>query len=134
MHINEVRAGNHWTGNSNPVLSKKQPIVCSHSECGKSFAKPIELKVLLDKEKARYFACPYCFWPVGPEKVVLVNTNVERKMKLSQKQPVRPDGCEHFLGYLETLPRDSPISRECFSCDAILKCAVSKKKRRTKRK
>lgn len=132
MHVHNVRENHHRTSNPNPAEPQKQPIVCSHTECGKSFAMPVDLKVLIRNERARYYACPYCFWPIGLEAVVLENTNIERTDNRSRAETIKPDGCEHFIGYLETRPQDAPISDECLACDSIIKCMVSKKKRKEK--
>ncbi len=30
--------------------------------------------------------------------------------------------CAHFLGYLKTRPKDSPIPDECLTCAALMNC------------
>jgi len=34
----------------------------------------------------------------------------------------RQASCAHFLGYLKTRPKDSPIPDECLTCAALMKC------------
>jgi DNA-directed RNA polymerase subunit RPC12/RpoP len=133
MRIHNVRENNNCTSNPDPVEPQKQPIVCSHSECGKSFTKPIELNIRIENERARYYACPYCFWPVASETVMLEKTNLERTENLSHIDAIKPEGCKHSIGYLTTIPQNSSLPYECLTCVSILKCMVLKKKRKIKR-
>jgi len=123
--VHSVRGSHRRSWSPDSVESQGQSIVCSYAECGKSFAVPIDLRVLVENERARYYACPYCFWPVGLEAVVLEDAEVERVESRSRVEVVKSDGCEHFVGYLRTRPEKSPISDECLACGAIMKCMVS---------
>jgi hypothetical protein len=41
--------------------------------------------------------------------------------------------CVHHFGYLRTFPKNSPIPDECFGCERIVDCLVSKNHAREKR-
>lgn len=47
--------------------------------------------------------------------------------KSTQKNALDKD-CFHFFGYLNGLPRNTPIPGECFGCQKIVDCLVTKKK------
>jgi len=52
---------------------------------------------------------------------------VERKRTLDERIQESPKTktapkCKHQFGYLRTLPKDTPIPDECFSCDRIIAC------------
>jgi len=56
MPVHSIKENHRRTWNSDSVESQEQSIVCSHAESGKSFATPIDLRVLVENERARYFA------------------------------------------------------------------------------
>jgi hypothetical protein len=149
MYARKVGKDNFlWTCISNP--DAHNIIVCSHSKCGRPFTKPIELNLRINKERARYYACPHCFSPVDLKTVMLEDATAKCTGKPSDNlkpQPSKPlldsskigsidrdnltektkeDGCSHFIGYLKTCPEDSPIPNECLICRSIMKCMVSK--------
>jgi len=143
MRVHKMRKNEHRVQTSNPViLQKKQEIVCSYSKCGKSFSEPIELTLIqADGSPETYYACPHCF-----SRVSLEDRKIERKEKSSDKskkspsealpsvskkdleedasgvEKVKPAGCVHFLGYLRTRPKGTPIPDECLTCAAIMDC------------
>jgi len=45
--------------------------------------------------------------------------------KLDEKKPTEEVNCIHKLGYLKTLPRNTPIPKECLSCRNIIECKHS---------
>lgn len=47
--------------------------------------------------------------------------------KSTQKNATDKD-CFHHFGYLNSLPRNTPIPAECFGCQKIVDCLVTKKK------
>lgn len=47
--------------------------------------------------------------------------------KLGKKEP-KETKCRHQLGYLQTLPRRSPIPEECLACHQIIDCKFSVEK------
>ena len=117
-------------------MSPKQATDCSCSKCGKSFIEPVELTVLSGSSHETYHACPHCF-----SRVSLENRNVEetespldKVKKVKDKAPPdvsrkeakdeknKPAGCVHFLGYMKTRPKGSPIPDECLLCAAIIEC------------
>jgi hypothetical protein len=45
--------------------------------------------------------------------------------KPDEKKPAEEARCKHELGYLKTLPRNTPIPKECLSCRKIIECKHS---------
>jgi hypothetical protein len=45
--------------------------------------------------------------------------------KSYEKKPAKEISCPYELGYLKTLPKDSPIPKECLSCRKIIECKHS---------
>jgi len=45
--------------------------------------------------------------------------------RLEEKEVKKEVECKHSFGYLQTLPKDSPIPDECLGCDKIIKCKHS---------
>lgn len=140
MENSQILLGNK-TGATNRTegsitMSPKQTIDCSCSKCGRSFTEPVELTVQAEGSHETYYACPHCF-----SRVSLVNRNVvetesplDKLKKGEGKAPPsvsrkgvkdeknKPAGCAHFLGYLKTRPKGSPIPDECLLCAAIIEC------------
>lgn len=54
-------------------------------------------------------------------------TKTAASPKSSEKHANDKD-CFHHFGYLNSLPRNTPIPRECFGCQKIVDCLVTKKK------
>jgi len=54
-------------------------------------------------------------------------TKTASSSKPTQKNATDKD-CFHFFGYLNNLPRNTPIPGECFGCQRIVDCLVTKKK------
>ena len=118
----------NWDWTSNFVMPQGQAIVCSYVKCGKIFSEPIELTVRAGRESSieTYHACPHCFSRVS------VSDNLEKDLgeaplfalKNASKDIKHNDvvSCGHFLGYLKTRPKDSPIPDDCLTCSRILKC------------
>ena len=126
-------------------VSQKQALVCICVKCGRSFAEPIELSVVqVDSSAETYHACPRCFSRAW---VTLVDTEVKRIGSLSDNKSkkrsgeapssasekglqeradgakkIEPVSCAHFIGYLRTRQKDSPIPDECLICTKILEC------------
>jgi len=48
----------------------------------------------------------------------------EARIEESSKRETAPR-CQHQLGYLRTLPKDTPIPDECLSCDRVIECKHS---------
>ena len=42
-----------------------------------------------------------------------------------EKKPSEEANCKHELGYLKTLPKNTPIPNECLSCPKIIECKHS---------
>lgn len=45
--------------------------------------------------------------------------------KLYEKKPAEEANCKHQLGYLKTLPKNTPIPKECLRCRKIIECKHS---------
>jgi hypothetical protein len=66
-----------------------------------------------------------------------VETNPEIETQKSileepdEKKPAREATCKHELGYLKTLPKNTPIPKECLSCAKIIECKHSFLARKT---
>ena len=60
-----------------------------------------------------------------------VETNAETEPsnsiveKAYEKKPPEETNCQHELGYLKTLPKNTPIPNECLSCRKIIECKHS---------
>jgi len=60
-----------------------------------------------------------------------VETNAETELPKSivensnEKKPAEDAHCKHELGYLKTLPKNTPIPKECLSCRKIIECKHS---------
>ncbi len=56
----------------------------------------------------------------------------KQKKTASSSKPIQKNGaeedCFHHFGYLNSLPRNTPIPGECFGCQKIVDCLVTKKK------
>ena len=110
-------------------MSPKQAISCSCSKCGKSFTEPIELTVQAEGSHETYHACPHCFSKVSLEDRKMERKEIppsaskkRRKEKASSIEKNKPAGCAHFLGYLKTRPKGSPIPEECLTCVSVMQC------------
>jgi hypothetical protein len=44
---------------------------------------------------------------------------------LEEKKTGEQANCKHSLGYLKTLPKNTPIPEECLSCAKIVECKHS---------
>ncbi len=110
-------------------MSPKQAIGYSCSKCGRSFTEPIELTVQADGSHETYCACPHCFSKVSVKERKMERTetplNASKKHSMNKDNDIeqnKPAGCAHFLGYLKTRPKGSPIPDECLLCAAIMNC------------
>lgn len=122
----KTRENKRWDWTSNPVVSGEQAIVCPYVKCGKIFSAPIELTVRAEGSLETYYACPHCFSRVS------ISDNLKKSLSEAPLGALRDASkgikendvtdCAHFLGYLKTRPKDSPIPDECLTCAAILKC------------
>ncbi len=121
----KTRENKRWALTSNPVMPQEQATACPYVKCGKIFSEPIELTVLAEGSVETYYACPHCFSRVS------VSDNLEKDLSEAPLVALRDASngikdndvnCAHFLGYLKTRPRDSPIPDQCLTCSRILKC------------
>jgi len=68
---------------------------------------------------------------ISPTYQATVETNAENELPKSiveesyEKKPAEEANCKHELGYLKTLPKNTPIPNECLSCRKIIECKHS---------
>jgi len=121
----KTREDRQWDWSPNPIISPEQSIVCPYIKCGKIFSQPIELTVRTKGSLETYYACPHCFSRIrvsdNPEKNPTEIPFSVSKGKAKDTEHNDAD-CAHFIGYLKTRPKDSPIPDECLTCSKILKC------------
>jgi hypothetical protein len=122
----KTRENKHWEWTTDSVMPQEQAIVCPYVKCGKLFSEPIELTVRAKGSLKTYYACPHCFSrvsvPDNPGKSL--SEAPLGALKKASKGTTKEDvaNCAHFLGYLKTRPKGSPIPDDCLTCAAILKC------------
>jgi hypothetical protein len=102
----KTKENRRWDWTPTLIMPEEQLMVCPQVKCGKSFNKPIKLTVRVDGSLETYYACPHCFSRV--KTLETVKNNVA--------------GCAHYVGYLKTRPKDSPIPDKCLTCSRILQC------------
>lgn len=68
--------------------------------------------------------------PVEPQRPIeLVEPIKQSKSAVSSKHSAKSsDGCPHHFGFLGGLPKNTPIPEECFGCQKIVDCLVTKRK------
>lgn len=117
-------------------MSSTQVTDCSCPKCGKSFPKPIELTIRTEGSDETYHACPHCFTRVSlDDKSVKKPESPSDKLEKRQgkvpptvpkdegkDEKIKPAGCAHFIGYLKTRPKNTPIPDDCLLCAAIMEC------------
>jgi DNA-directed RNA polymerase subunit RPC12/RpoP len=104
-------------------------LVCPYSNCGRGFKQPILLASTGELSRESYYACPHCH-----SKVDLV---LKDRKDLSSAEAVavtdpddhvvlgrRPEGCMHYIGYLETLPENASLPDKCLTCPRVMSCIV----------
>jgi len=114
-----------WDWTSNPVIPQTHANVCSHIKCGRMFSEPLALTVRVDGSLETYQACPHCFSRLGISETLekdLSETPLSASEEALSNAADEVANCAHFLGYLKTRPKDSPIPDECLTCNQILKC------------
>jgi hypothetical protein len=126
------RENKRQTRASNPVAPKKQAIVCSNLKCNKIFKEPVELTVRMGRDGSleSYYACPHCLSRISIPDNLEKNLSETPLSALKQASnetssdvgKEKPAGCAHFLGYLKTRSKGSPIPDECLTCNALMKC------------
>lgn len=113
----------------------EKTIACSYEGCGKSFSRPIGVKVIgPDGASEIYDACPYCFTKVithrqglkPVEKISPLPTTLDKDldMKKNGERKDKQAGCPHSFGYLNNRPKGTPIPDVCLTCPKITKCML----------
>jgi len=111
----------------------EKTIVCSFAGCGKSFDRPIEVKVIGSGGTPEiYDACPYCFSKVITHRQGLkdvekispfpITLDKDSDMKKSGERKDKQAGCPHSFGYLSNRPKGTSIPDVCLTCPKITKC------------
>jgi hypothetical protein len=112
-------------------------ITCPNPECQEKIRELIVVSDVSTKPVERYYACPHCFFKLDVltaqflrKEKMREHAEEEKKIKKepSAKPPEKkergPSGCPHHFGYLESLPEDVPIPRECLACPKVLDCVM----------
>lgn len=116
---------------------ENQGFTCSNPRCARDFTNPIIVQDLSSKNKASYYACPYCFAEVATKKSLEVNEEEQTqrtkstivRQTIEQLKEVKPpqqppeiQKCPHHLGYLKQRSKDENIPEECMTCKKLLEC------------
>lgn len=126
--------------------TKSDQVICTRSECGKSFDKPIELTIIAaDNKSETYDACPHCFHKVTSQPRTISEkkgrkTVPEKKSKktllsipsipiteINKEENIEQDrsvGCSHSFGYLSKRSKGTSIPDECLTCREITQCML----------
>ncbi|MEM3704070.1 MAG: hypothetical protein QXX79_06625 [Candidatus Bathyarchaeia archaeon] len=95
---------------------------CPYKGCGKTFDKPTLLTDTSMIPRQTYYACPHCM-----SKIDIVTNN----MKIVEVKPAdypkvfdSPAKCAHYFGFLNNLPKETPVPDECLVCPKVLQCSV----------
>lgn len=118
-----------------PAKLNEKTIVCSHSGCGKSFSRPIEVRVTGSGDVPEiYDACPHCFSKVtyhnqvpkstGETSPAVVASDKDVDKEKDKRVKSKPSGCPHSFGYLSDRPKGASIPDSCLMCPEITKCML----------
>ena len=98
--------------------------VCS--ACGEEFDAPLLAMVFSDSLVEEYYACPKCLSKVrSVERQVEVDKAEEEanSLGMSIEEPAGAAvGCGHYLGFLKSRPKSTPIPEECLTCSKMIEC------------
>jgi DNA-directed RNA polymerase subunit RPC12/RpoP len=98
--------------------------VCS--ACGEEFDAPLLAMVFSDSLVEEYYACPKCLSKVrSVERQVEVDKAEEEanSLGMSIEEPAGAAvGCGHYLGFLKSRPKNTPIPEECLTCSKMIEC------------
>lgn len=126
----KTRKSKHQDWSSNSLKPQEQATICLNVICGKIFIEPIELTVRIRGSPETYYACPHCFSRLSlsgnrqkdPSEAPLCASKKASWETIRDIENNRPKGCVHFLGYLKTRPKSSPIPDGCLTCTSIIHC------------
>jgi hypothetical protein len=109
------------TGNQETITSSKSTEIPEEPAVAVETPKPLEnsheYKALEHlKEK-----------PLPTEQVEASEVSKEEELPTTTKNTeAKPQKCPYYLGYLKSIPKNSVMPEECFSCPKILECFYSK--------
>ncbi|MEM2916751.1 MAG: hypothetical protein QXN63_00125 [Candidatus Bathyarchaeia archaeon] len=110
---------------ANLTLShKSKMLTCPYDNCGKNFLKPLILTDNTKFPRESHYVCPHCFSKL---EITLAKENTRLltvKPCKDAATPATPAECPHFLGYLKTLPENTPIPDKCATCPKIVQCFI----------
>jgi DNA-directed RNA polymerase subunit RPC12/RpoP len=104
-------------------------LVCPYSNCGKGFKQPVLLASRAELSRESYYACPHCHSKVD---IVLKDRrdlgSVEAVAVADPDNPAvterRPEGCVHYVGYLQTRSENTPLPDRCLTCPKLMLCII----------
>ena len=104
-------------------------LVCPYGNCGKGFKQPILLASRGELSRESYYACPHCHSKVD---LVLKDRrdlgSVEAVAAADPESPAimekRPEGCIHYIGYLQGLSENNPLPDKCLTCPKVMLCII----------
>jgi DNA-directed RNA polymerase subunit RPC12/RpoP len=104
-------------------------LVCPYDSCGKGFKQPILLARKGELFIESYYACPHCHSKVDlvlkdrrdlRSVQVVAAADLETHVALGK----RPEGCAHYIGYLQKLSENTTLPDECLTCPRAMLCIV----------
>ena len=103
-------------------------LVCPYGNCRKGFKQPILLASKGELSRVSFYACPHCHSKVD---LVLKDSKDLGSVEAVAAYPEahvavgrKPEGCMHYMGYLETLPENAPLPDKCLTCPRAMLCIV----------
>jgi DNA-directed RNA polymerase subunit RPC12/RpoP len=103
--------------------------------CGETFDTPLLAMVFSESATEEYYACPKCLSKVAsirkaPEiedafEFDAVETEVaepEAPEVAVESNVEGPGSCVHYMGYLKSRPKNTPIPEECLTCSKMIDC------------
>jgi hypothetical protein len=94
--------------NQPKIKTQKQPLL------------KIETKVLTPKPEIQEAKNLETDSSDEPNKNKSLKENIHKKLNESQNE--KPAGCNYYLGYLWTFPKDKSIPDECYCCSKLIEC------------
>ncbi|MEM3596771.1 MAG: hypothetical protein QXJ53_01370 [Candidatus Bathyarchaeia archaeon] len=105
--------------------SHDEKLKCPYKGCGKTFSKPTVLTDSSTIPRQTYYACPHCMSKLDiiVENAKIIGVKPTEYPKVFES----PAKCAHYLGFLNTIPKDMPIPDECLVCPKVLQCSIRKR-------
>ncbi len=98
-------------------------------ECGEEFTKPLLAKIFSQGPAQAYYACPCCLTKVTESKgrKSEKSEEVPTSVNVAKNDPARSEeneNCNHFFGYLNKRPKETPIPEDCLTCEKMIECMI----------